>query len=129
MSLKSSSYSLDFVRDVIRTISTWDVEVGPSRHEMMIAQWHTSAGSKNPERLELTLQSNRYGRVNNKVHIIIFSSSWFLHDEGRINWKISGVLYPTNDPLGIRPDNPSVNFTMIYNVKTRKGTLTIVNDL
>lgn len=126
MSLISDSESVDFVENLLLRVTSWDVEAGPSRHEMMVAQWHRSECFMGCERLELTLESNFDNRVKHKVHIVILSSTWYFHEKERENWKISGILYPANDPLGIRDDNPERLFSMVYNVRTRKGTLRIV---
>lgn len=131
MSRKSNNFLSETPSAVVdnmffQAIRSWDVEIGPSRYELMIAQWHDPSFDRGPERLELTLESNLDCRRKRKAHIVVISSAKFLGAVDKDNWKIGGLLYPANDPLGILDDNAEVEFSMVYNVRTRKGTLRVI---
>lgn len=97
---------------------------GPSRYQIMIAHWHHGPRGDVQEMLEFTIQWGDEmfaSSSKQKVYLEIKKASR-LDDSGEF-WLLEGLAFLKADPLKIE-DHESYNFSLQYNVKTRKGTLT-----
>lgn len=104
------------------------IDNGPSRYEIMIAQWHHDFGGNEQERLKFTIR--KLGSSKSQiVYLEIISSTRLLDDNwgksaplnnGRY-WNFTGRIFSGTDPLRLM-DQKSTDFQIErYDVQTRNG--------
>ncbi len=121
---------MDLMLEALNGNTEFTIKEGPSRWEIMIAQYNSGPNGTGQEKVQFTFESKQSKKIYTS-NFLILSSTRLLNDKKGDSWIFEGYIFPYTNFLGWGfgdvSDHMRLQFSIEYNSRRRKGKLKLLD--